>query len=89
MMQTLKEQKAQVRVLDDSAVTASVRANYKQVPDELSEAPIPFQSSDPLMYSPVSSFLSFVNADSRFKYIMCKNMILLLTLVVCVLNVSF
>ncbi|KAL8548629.1 hypothetical protein ACS0TY_007787 [Phlomoides rotata] len=50
---TLKEQKAQVRVLDDeSAVTASIRANSQQVPDELLDTPIPLQPSDPLMYSP-------------------------------------
>lgn len=68
MVQALTEQKAQVRVPDDDhAVTASIREKSPPVPDELSDAPIPLQSSDALMYSHVSSFLSFVNDDFPIK----------------------
>lgn len=65
---TLKEQKAQGRVLDhDSAVTASVRTNSQLVPDELSDAPLPLQTSDAWTDSPVSSFLSSVNKNFLIK----------------------
>lgn len=69
MMQkvTVKEQKAHMRVLDDdSAVTASVRANSQQVSDDLSDAPNLLQSSDALTDSPVVSSGSKVGFTLQF-----------------------
>lgn len=71
MMQKMKlqEQKAEERDLDaDSVLIAPISANSQLVPHDLSDAPIPLQSSGAVTDSPVVSSGSKVGFSLQFSF---------------------
>ncbi|KAK6154193.1 hypothetical protein DH2020_013832 [Rehmannia glutinosa] len=65
----LQELKAQERVLDaDSVLTASISTNSQLVPQDLSDAPVPLQSSGESIDSPVVSSGSKVGFTLQFSF---------------------